>query len=582
LEDGDTRDVVLRQSKRGLTAPAIDRPGYHRLETSHACTILAIAPRRAFTVRDAAPGRLWGVGVQAYGITDDASPGFGDFGALARFSAAAGQAGAGLVATSPFHALFAADPSRFSPYAPSSRLFLNGLMADPRVVFPEAPPPAAAAGDELIDWAAEWPARLARLRELHGHFRSDDPRRDDFERFRREGGDDLESHALFEALHGRFFAQCGARGWPDWPAHYHDRRSRAVAAFAREAAEEVEFHVFLQWLARRSLDAAQSAARRVMPIGLVADLAVGTDPGGSHAWSRPGDLLGRVNVGAPPDLLGPSGQDWGIAAFSPTALRATGYAPFLATLRAALASAGGVRIDHAMGLQRLWLVPRGASPTDGAYLAYPFADLIRLLTLESHRARAIVIAEDLGTVPAGFRETLKARSMMGMQVLWFERTDSGGFRAPGRWSRGAAAMTTTHDLPTVAGWWRERDIDWTWRIGRKSPHATKQASRAERAVERRRLWRACQRAGQAQGAEPPPDAPDAAVDAVIGFVAQTPADLAIVAAEDLVGLPEQPNLPGTVDEHPNWRRRLPPTDVMWADPAVQRRVAILGQHRPSS
>jgi 4-alpha-glucanotransferase len=583
LESGETRDVRLRENQAGLRAPAIAEPGYHRLETDAAETTLAVAPRRAFTAHDAAPGRLWGLGVQVYSVRDAGSPGFGDFGALARFCVAAASAGAALAAASPTHALFAADPSRYSPYAPSTRLFLNGVMADPRVLFPEAPPPPAVAEAELIDWARAWPARLTWLRQLHAGFRPerDGARRSDFEAFRREGGADLEGHAVFEALHGRFFHERKARGWQDWPPEFQDRASPAVAAFAQQAADEVEFHVFLQWLARRSLSAAHAAARGAgMPIGLAADLAVGMDPGGSHAWSRPHDLIAGVNVGAPPDVWNAAGQDWGVATFSPAALRSSGYAPFIATLRAALASAGGVRIDHAMGLRRLWLVPRGASAADGAYLAYPFDDLIRLLALESHRAHAVIVPEDLGTVPEGFREALQARGMMGMQVLWFERTQSGGFRSPRRWSRHAAALTTTHDLPTVAGWWRGGDIDWAWRLGRDAEHATKDAALAARAADRRRLWRAAEAAGAASGPAPPPDQPDAAVDAAIGLVARTPDQVALVAAEDIAGLAEQPNLPGTIDEHPNWRRRLPPTDAMWADPAARRRAAILNAERP--
>lgn len=589
LAGGEARDVMLARTGEGLAMPAVDEPGYHKLQAGDAEITLAVAPQRAFAPADAAARKLWGVGLQLYSLRDEASPDFGDFGALARFADAAGRAGADLLAISPTHALFAADPSRFSPYAPSTRLFHNGLYADPRIVFPDAPLLPASEGapaeGALVDWEHAAPARLARLAELHRRFQAErsGARRADFEAFRHDGGADLRGHAIFEALHAHFLRLRGARGWRAWPAGFRDPRSDAVSVFARENANTVELHVFIQWLADRSLEAAQDAARASgMAVGLVADLAVGMDPEGSHAWSRPQDLLAGVNVGAPPDVWGPAGQDWGIAAFSPAALAASGYHAFLATLRAAARHAGGVRIDHAMGLKRLWLVPRGASPAEGAYLAYPFDDLLRLLALESWLNRAVVVAEDLGTVPEGFREALQARAMMGMQVLWFERDRRGGFTAPRRWSDAAAALTSTHDLPTVAGWWRGRDIDWIYALGRRSPYGSEAEGRASRARERRALWRACVAAGAAEGAEPAPDQPDRAVDAAIGLVAKTPCPVAIVQAEDLAGLVEQPNLPGTLDEHPNWRRRLPPTDALMRSPAVRRRIDRLNAARPRS
>lgn len=583
LADGETRDVPLRGDVGESALPPIDRPGYHRLQLDDAEITLAVAPRHAFAPSDAAAGKLWGVGVQIYALRDDGAADFGDFGALARFAESAGNVGAGLIAVSPTHALFTADASRFSPYAPSTRLFLNPVYADPRAIFPDEAPPATGDQPELVDWAKAWPARIARLAAVHRRFQEQGGSNlhGDLAAFRERGGSDLEGHAVFEALHQHFFSRQGARGWPDWPQAYQDHNSEAVAAFAREHAGEVDFHVFLQWLADRSLGAAQAAAKGAgMPIGLVADLAVGMDAGGSHAWSRPHDLLRDVDVGAPPDLWAPSGQNWGITAFSPTGLRASGYAAFRATIRAAVRHAGGVRIDHAMGLRRLWLVPRGASPAEGAYLAYPFDDLVRLLTLESWLNRAVVVAEDLGTVPAGFREALQAHRMMGMQVLWFERLAGGGFRAPRGWSRASAALTTTHDLPTVAGWWTGRDIEWAEQLGRKSAYDSPEHARSERAKERRRLWTACRRAGVAEGEPPAAGEPAAAVDAALGFVAQTPCPVAIVPAEDLAGLVEQPNLPGTIDEHPNWRRRLPPTDELLGAAPVRARLAILNQSRP--
>lgn len=577
LESGETRQVWVEDVDGQRRIGSIDQPGYHRLEVGAHRIVIAAAPPRAFTVQDAAPGRrIWGVGVQVYSLHGEHGGGFGDFGDLGRFAATAGARGADALAVSPVHALFAADPKRFAPYGPSTRRFLNGLLADPASVLDDVapPPPAPSDAAELIDWDAAWPAKLEWIRQLFPKRRQ----AADFQAFRRHGGEELFRHALFETLHGHFFRTTGADGWPGWPKAYQDPASSEVAAFARARPEEVEFHQFLQWLADRSLAAAQAKARDAgMALGLIADLAVGLDEGGSHAWSRRDELLTGLEVGAPPDPLGPSGQAWGVTAFSPAALRRKGYEGFIATLRAAMAHAGGVRIDHVMGLRRLWLVPRGMGATEGAYLAYPLEDLLRLLVLESWRAKAVVIGEDLGTVPGGFRETLHGRGILGMQVLWFQR-DGDAFIAPERWSSEAAALTSTHDLPTVAGWWRGRDIDWTFKLKRKSPYGSEAEALEARGREREALWRACRDAGAAEGEPPAPDDPDRAVDAAIEFAARTPSPIALIQAEDLMGLPEQPNLPATTHEHPNWRRRLPRSGL--DEPEAVRRMQRLAAERP--
>jgi 4-alpha-glucanotransferase len=376
-----------------------------------------------------------------------------------------------------------------------------------------------------------------------------------------------------------------------------------VAAFGRERSREVTFHIFAQWVADHSLSVAQGRAREAgMAVGLIADLAVGTDPGGSHAWSRRADILSGLNIGAPPDLLQKHGQDWGVAAFSPRALRSSGYQPFLATLRAGLRHAGGLRIDHVMGLLRLWMVPHGDSAADGAYLRYPVGDLLGLIALESSRAGALIVGEDLGTVPEGFREALAGKGLMGMSVLWFER-DEETFSSPGTWSKAAMAMTSTHDLPTIAGWWSERDIDWQARRGAVdevaacaspapqtqscdgAPPASDAAldvasDRKARALDRHRLWRAFCEAGVAAGPAPPPTDTGPVVDAAAGFIAQSPSPLALAPIEDLLGLTEQINLPGDISLHPNWRRRLPASaDHLFETASLKARTARLNDRR---
>jgi 4-alpha-glucanotransferase len=573
LENGERREIEIADR-----LPPIDRPGYHQLEIDDTTITLAVAPQRGFEVADAAPGRrIWAPAVQIPSLRDRRNEPFGDFGALAHFAKAAAENGADALAISPVHALFPADPSRYSPYAPSTRLFLNGLLGDPSLLDGEEAGPSSSS--DFIDWETAIPYRLGRLRRLYE--RRTESMREAMEAFRSAGGEDLELHARYDALFAHFFQADEGGGWQDWPSEFYDAKGSAAAAFARENKEEVDFYLFLQWLADKSLAEAQAAALGGgMALGLIADLAIGMDAGGSHAWSRRDALLTGLSVGAPPDKLGPDGQDWGITTFSPRALKRDGFRDFIATIRAALRHAGGIRIDHAMGLRRLWVVPHGASPTEGAYLAYPERDMMRLLALESRRARAVVVGEDLGTVPPGFREEMDERGFLGMRVLWFERDEDGGFEAPENWSSKAAALTSTHDLPTVAGWWSGRDIDWTWKIGRTSSFDREEAEREARAEDRKRLWRAFNTGGVVSSPQPAPDQPSRAVDAAVEYAGSTLCDIAIIPAEDLLALPEQPNLPGTIDEHPNWRRRLPGfVEEMLDDAGVRRRLGRLNRAR---
>jgi 4-alpha-glucanotransferase len=591
FEDGDQSDITLQSPDGARVLPAIDRPGYHRLRFAEREIALAVAPPRCVTVNDiAADEQLWGLAVQLYGLRRAGDGGIGDTTALRALATAAQRHGADALALSPTHSLFAADLSRYGPYSPSSRLFLNPLFADPVDVFgaPRVAAAMASIGPEdrkrledaaLIDWPAAARGKYALLERLYADFVVHDLEHTAptelaaaFNAFERAGGDRLREHALFEALHQKWFGAESIWNWSEWPAEWRNPASQTVAQYASAEARAVQYQIFLQWIADCSFAAAQAGARQSMRIGLIADMAIGMDRGGSHAWARQSDLLLGLNIGAPPDLINSRGQDWGLTGFSPQALVAHGFAPFLATLRAAMRHAGGVRIDHAMGLTRLWLIPQGAPPTDGAYLSYPAGDLLRLIALESHRHNAIVIGEDLGTVPGDFRDRMADVGMYGMDVLWFNRGKN-RFMPPATWRREAAAMTSTHDLPTVAGWWKGTDIDTREALG-LAPDAANQ--RKQRGAERSALWRSFRRAGLVTERAPAPDAPDGAVDAAVRFVARSASRLALIPLEDVLGLTEQPNLPGTVEEHPNWRRRLdaPAADVLDA-PAAQPRLKAL-------
>ncbi|QVQ28125.1 4-alpha-glucanotransferase [Achromobacter deleyi] len=609
-ESGRVIDGDIRSDAGGqpfLIAP--DEPGYHRLSLESGDATLAVAPRQAPGLADltgAADPRCWGVSAQVYSLRQDAcaalprTHGFGDFGALRELAVAAAEQGADVLAISPVHAMFSAQPERCSPYSPSSRLFLNVLYAAPAAVLGQEALARALAGVapaelgaldglDLIDWPGAAAQRLHLLRALHQQFASGAPAalRQRYARFCAARGQALRDHALFESLHAARRKQDGAvQPWAQWPAGLRDPASAEVRRYAQDHPLEVDFHQFAQWLASENLAAAHAAGRAAgMRVGLLADLAVGDSPDGSHAWSRQADLMPRISIGAPPDIYNPLGQNWGLTAFSPRALHANGYAAFIDMLRASLAHTGGLRIDHILGMARLWLVPDGASPGEGAYLRYPLETLLALTALEAWRHRACAIGENLGTVPEGFDQRLKDNGLLGMNVLWFMRQAPdarpgpdapAGFTNPAEWPAEAVAMTTTHDLPTLRGWWAERDIDWRVRLNLLGVDEDENSLRQGRAIDRGLLTQALDDASETPSKEAP-------LPALLRFVSSCLCPLLLVPMEDVAGVLDQPNLPGTIDTHPNWRQRLPLSiRATFADPAAQERLdaARTGRRRP--
>ena len=585
LEDGTVQDAVLHDSpsRDGSVLPGLSAPGYHRLTAGDQETTLAIAPPRCFGISDAASGRrLWGLAAQLYSLRRPGDAGLGDFGALRDLVRVAAGHGASAVAISPVHAQFSADPDRFSPYSPSSRMMLNVLHAD---LSPTGEDAAALEANERVDWPRVARLRLAMLRQRFEA--ADAGTLAEFEAWRAAQGDALETHARFEALHAHLFgADPALWHWSSWPAAYKHPACPEVAAFAAQHAREIALHAFMQFEADRSLQAAQQAALDAgMPIGLIADLAIGADSGGSHCWSRQEEILPGVSVGAPPDLLAPHGQGWGLVAFNPRGLARSGYAAFLEMLRAAMRHSGGIRIDHAMGLQRLWVIPDGQRSSQGTYLSFPFDDMLRLIALESWRNRCVVLGEDLGTVPDGFQGRLAQTGVLGMRVLWFEREKEGEprFIPPKEWTFTAAAMTSTHDLATVAGWWAGRDLEWRGSLGWLGDQGSVAHQHWLRQREREALWRTMENSGAAQGDCPPVHDTWPAVDAGIRHVGGSACELAIIPLEDALAIPEQPNLPGTMAEHPNWQRRLPGTAAeVLDDPLVAARLAALNEARATT
>lgn len=540
--DGAAQTLALAEA----TIPPIATPGYYQLDFAGHAITLAVAPARCPEL----DARYWGPALQIASLRAEDGKPYGTLAELAKAVELFAARGAQALAINPLHALFAGEGRDYSPYSPSSRQQLNTAFAAPELL---GLPPLDwdPAGDTpLIDWAQALPRQQAELRHLFATL--DAPTRARFEAETRDDAE-LARHALFDALDTHHRAK-GRRHWREWPEKHHDPEGKGVRRFAEDHADEIAFHTFTQWLTRAGLAQVKTRARAAgMAIGLVGDLAVGVHTGGADSWTRQGTMLEGLTIGAPPDPLGPLGQNWNLTSFSPQGLKRSGYAPWIALLRSAFAASGALRIDHAFGMARLWVIPEGEGPEMGAYLAYPFEDMLRLAVLEAHRADALLIAENLGTAPFGFLDALEARHLLDMRVLWFERAADDGFIGAADYPVDAVAMTGTHDTATLAGWWTGRDLEWAEALGRLPQGTTPDEAALRRAWDRGLLW-ACLTHDAAP--RPAPEDPAPVVSAALAHIGRTPSVLAIAPLEDLLCEIEQPNLPGTIDEHPNWRRRM--------------------------
>lgn len=590
LEEREIDGVVHR--RRLFTLPATPPLGYHRLrlvseDHAEAWMNLIVAPARAYEPEELCDGgRVWGVATQAYALRRPDDWGAGDYTAVAHLARQVGRLGAAAVGVNPLHALFPNRPERYGPYGPSSRVFLSAALIDVAAVpdygecaavreWVEEGALRAELEDlrrrELIDWPGVNRRKMAVLRRLYDWFRGQHLRAGQetergraFRRFQRDGGRPAELFATFEALQAWLMARDPHLGyWRHWPQEYRHPDSPAVAAFTRERREDVEFFWYLQWQADAQLaEVAGGCAEMNMPVGLYADLAVGIAQDGGEAWARQDAIALGVSVGAPPDPLSLKGQDWGVAPFNPVALREAAYGPFIDVLRANMRHAGALRLDHAMQLQRLYWVPHGHAADEGAYVTFPLDDLLGLVALESRRNRCLVIGEDLGTVPEGFRERMLERGVYGYRLLVFERRDDGSFKPPEEFMEHALVIFGTHDLPSLPAFWRGNDVEERARHQLYPRPEQADEERAARAEDRRRLVGAL----AAQGLLPEdfPTGPELSgedarrlMEAVHAYLDRAPSRLMMVQIEDVLGLAVQMNLPGTTAQHPNWRYRYP-------------------------
>jgi len=571
--------------------------GYHRLVVDDGGVVttahLVVAPDRCPGTEHL--GRVWGWMVQLYAVRSSGSWGVGDYADLAALARWSGASGADLLLCNPLHAAAPPLPQVDSPYSPSSRRFRHAgsIRVTDIPELARLDPTARARVDRLAQDGADLnatdlldrdaTARLQReaLELVHAAGRSAQ-REAAFASYRAAQGRSLEDFARWCALAERHGAD-----WTAWPEPLRRPDSPEVAAAAAGLSDQVGFHAWLQWVCDEQLAAAQAAAQEAgQRIGIVHDLAVGVSQTGADAWALQDVLALDATVGAPPDSFNQRGQDWALPPMRPDRLAESGYAAFREVLRSVLRHAGGIRIDHAMGLFRLYWIPAGRPATDGTYVRYPADDLLAVLALESHLAGAVVVAEDLGTVEAGVPEALAERHIHGSAVLWFAKGDDGAYLPPAAYREDTFASVTTHDLPTARGFWTGEPTRVRAQLHQLGAGRTEADQRAEDDEDRRRLLDLL----RAEGLDHSGDAADLGL-ALPELLARSSSRLLGLSLADALGEVRQPNLPGTTDEYPNWRLPLAETrpdgvarplllDDIVTHPGVRRVIEIATRERP--
>jgi 4-alpha-glucanotransferase len=558
LEDGTRRELD------GLL-PADVPLGWHRVVTAEQSVVLAVVPHRLPEVPPA-----WGWMLQLYALRSAESWGMGDFGDLATMTRrSAAELGAGVLLVNPVQAISPTHPVERSPYSPSSRRFENPVYLRPPATseFLRADEQTRARvlalapkrDTELIDYDAVWDAKRAALELLW-------PLREPVDL-----GEDpaLRDFATYSAL-----AEVHGADWREWPEPLRDPAAPEVTAARADLADRVDFHAWLQRLCHEQLDDVRSAARETgMPVGVVHDLPVGVHPGGADTWALREAFASRCRVGAPPDAFNQQGQDWNLPPWRPDRLAELGYAPFRDVLRGVLRHADGIRIDHIAGLWRLWWIPPGEPANRGTYVHYDAEAMVGILSLEAHLAGAVVVGEDLGTVEPEVTETMHERGLLSSAVLWFQRdwdTDGHPFVPPRRWEAETMASISTHDLPTVTGWLTAEHVRVRAGLGLLDGPADREYAESE--ADREALVDLLRREGVPT---------DDLVVALHALLASASSRLVLTSPADVVGEHRQPNLPGTIDQYPNWRIPLPVSiEEFFADARVHAAVAPLRAARP--
>ena len=534
--------------QRTIAWPAGWKEGIYRLKLTDAAAFSEEVPLIVSSPRAYGGDfdRGWLLAVQLYGIRSARNWGIGDFTDLAALLELAAQLGADGVGLNPLHALFDDRPADCSPYSPNSRLFLNALYIDVEQI-PEFEASRKAVSSaarlregHIVDYKGVAELKWRALRTAFEKFKAQpaEGRREDFDAFRAERAPLLSRFACFEVLRHKF-----DQPWWEWPAAWRLPDDAKCAELREEDADEMEFVEFVQWTADRQLRACRDLARRLgMKVGLYLDVAVGVQSGGFDAWNEQVAISRHLSVGAPPDPLNLAGQNWGLAGFNAAGLELQSFAPYREMLRASMRYAGAIRLDHVLGLKRLYLVPHGFAADNGVYVPMPFEALLAATAQESVAHACIVIGEDLGTVPEGFRDTMAEWGIWSYQVMMFERDGRGAFRGPDRYLPNALVTFNTHDLSTYAGWRSFGDLKIKRSLGIDPGESDDARWHALTMLDNLLRHHAI-------------DGND--LYAIAAFLSKTRSRLLAISLEDLLGVIDQPNIPGTVNEHPNWRQRLP-------------------------
>lgn len=592
----------LRYCEVALPFPRTLPLGYHSLTVEAsgpgvsqcAAMALAVVPRQCYLHPAVmGSGRTWGITIQLYGLRSTKNWGVGDFRDLKEMIQWAGsELGADLLGVNPLHAL---PPGQVSPYSPSSRLFHHSLYLDLEGIpeFREASAIqakvrapafqaklAALRRSPTVQYEAVERVKRGVLEELfrlfqRHHLARNTAKARAFHRFVRKQGEALQRFALFRTLEEQMtrrgkVAGTDSQGWRSWPPAYQHPESPAVKQVAIRDQNRLQFFHYVEWQCQQQLQAVQSAAKRSgMAIGLYKDMAVGIDPGGADSWAFQDQLVAAASVGTPPELFSPNGQRWNLSPFHPSRIGKDGYRLFAHCYRRAMEACGLIRIDHAMGLFRLFWIPDGLVSAQGTYVKYPAEDLLGILALESHRERVMVIGEDLGTVTPSIRTRLMAGGLLSYRLLLFEQTARGRFAKPSRFPTAAAASVTTHDLPTLRGYWIGRDIELKAQLGLYQQPEWLRRDMVTRARDKQALLDALSGekllpAGTSRKANAVPRLTDELCRAVYAYVARTPSRLVLISLEDLLGDIETPNVPGE-HAYPSWRIKAGPHGSTWED-----------------
>jgi len=595
---------------KNLNLPAKLPEGYHTLtltQDDHRwhCRVI-VAPKRCYEPQALKEGKkLWGACVQLYTLRSEANWGIGDFGDLKKMLTDIGKRGGAFIGLNPIHALYPANPESASPYSPSSRRWLNVIYIDVNAVedFRNSAEAQAwwkmdttrqtlqrARDAEWVDYASVTALKMAALRMAWKDFaKRDDEQMAAFREFVAREGESLYWQAAFDALHAYQVKEDEMRwGWPVWPEQYQSVDSPAVKAFCEEHTDEVDFYLWLQWLAYSQFAACwQESQGYDMPIGLYRDLAVGVAEGGAETWCDRELYCLKASVGAPPDILGPLGQNWGLPPMDPHVIAARAYEPFIELLRANMQNCGALRIDHVMSVLRLWWIPYGETADHGAYVHYPVDDLLSILALESKRHNCMVIGEDLGTVPVEIVSKLRDSGVYSYKVLYFENDLEKNFRAPEAYPEQSMAVATTHDLPTLRGWGDSGDLTLGKTLGLYPDEVMLRGLYQDRELSKQGLLDALHE----HGCLPKRTGHKASLMSMTPtlnrglqrYIADSNSALLGLQPEDWLDMPEPVNIPGTSYQYKNWRRKLSTSlEAMFADDEVNKLIKDLDKRRKAA